>query len=69
MPTNKDAYLIMGGYYATNYIANSPTAKQLPDNILKAANSFLKEYAADTAKEAVAQTKAAAKEVKDAVKH
>ena len=61
MPSNRDAYMIVGGYYATNYIISSTAAKQLPDNILNATNTFLKEYAGDISKQVKEVTKDAIK--------
>lgn len=39
-PTNKDVAIILGGYY----VSNSEEIKQLPDNVAKTANIFLKNY-------------------------
>lgn len=41
IPSQKDAVMIIGGYYATN----SAQIRQLPENVLAATNAFLKEYA------------------------
>lgn len=46
MPTNKDAYIILGGYYVTN----SEEVKALPDNVVGAVNGFLQEYTKDLPK-------------------
>lgn len=43
-PSERDAYVIMGGYYATN----NEEIKQLPENIVNASNAFLKNYVEKT---------------------
>lgn len=43
IPSTRDAMLIVGGYYATNIEG----VKELPENVVDAANAFLKEYATD----------------------
>ena len=46
-PSQKDAYVILGGYYATN----NEEIKKLPENVVAASNAFLKEYTAKATKE------------------
>ncbi len=63
-PTSKEAYMIFGGYYLTN----NAQAQQLPENILEATNTFLKEYSQEFKDTAKAAAKSGVEEVKKQVK-
>ena len=53
VPSQRDAYVILGGYYATN----NEEIKKLPENIVAASNAFLKEYVAKASEELDKETK------------
>lgn len=55
VPNNRDLYVMIGGYYVTN----NDEIKKMPNNVLKAANNFLEEFAEKpvNAKEVIKEVK------------